>query len=381
MFVNHRDRWTQDSVWYNFQPVLQKYGIVVTRMHVKKLIGVCCKAMGVTRESLGIFAGARATMYFDGEWSSVSFDAIQELAGNGTDVVIIEKMALVHVLAPYADKYGVALVNTTGYFTEYGKKLMRAAHNAGAHVAIITDYDLYGLHIASKVPDVLRIGIDEETLDYFGLDKKDPQIALSYEPRLKKRAFLSHYENVIDRQFLGNTRIEIDGVLAVVGSERLWEYIMHKLTTSFPKRDYNRVMQEQPSSDSPGAIGDIEDYVKYLKHSATDKRWNEIQQNLKNVEGMIDIAARRKEVEEELQGLVSNNARMKLIVSKFDELKAQLKIDSDKGFSEYRKKQQQAAQSKEEATTEAAEEDDDDSESEFDDEEGIDEEAGGEDEE
>lgn len=368
MCVNHGDRWTQDSVWYNFQPVLQKYGIVVTRKHVKKLIWVCCKVLEVTRESLGIFAGARATMYFDGDWSSVSFDAIQQLAGNGTDVVIIEKMALVHVLAPYVDKYGVALVNTTGYFTEYGKKLMRAARNAGGHVAIITDYDLYGLHIASKVPDVLRIGIDEETLDYFGLDKKDPQIALSYQPRLKKRAFLSHYVNVIDRQFLENTRIEIDGVLAVVGSERLWEYIMHKLTTSFPKRDYNRVMQEQPRSKSPGAIGDIEDYVKYLKHSATDKRWNEIQESLKNVEGMIDIAARRKEVEEELQELVSNDARMKLIVSKFDELKPQLKIDSDKGFSEYRKEQQQAAQSEEEATTtEEAADDDDDSESEIDD--------------
>jgi DNA topoisomerase VI subunit A len=165
MSVNYRDRWTQDSVWYNFQPVLQKYGITVTRKHVKKLIGVVCKALGVTRESLGIFAGARATMYFDGEWSSVSFDAIQELAGNGTDVVIIEKMALVHVLAPYADKYGVALVNTTGYFTEYGKKLMRASHNAGGHVAIITDYDLYGLHIASKVPHVLRIGIDEDAFN------------------------------------------------------------------------------------------------------------------------------------------------------------------------------------------------------------------------
>jgi hypothetical protein len=349
--------------------VLQKYGITVTRRHVKKLIWVCCKALGVTRESLGIFAGARATMYFNGQWSSVSFDAIQELAGNGTDVVIIEKMALVHVLAPYADKYGVALVNTTGYFTEYGKKLMRAAHNAGGHVAIITDYDMVGLHIASKVPDVLRIGIDEETLNYFGLTKQPPLI-LSYSPRLKEREFLSTY-NVIDREFLERSRVEIDGVLAAVGSERLWEYIMHKLTTSFPRRDGNRAIQEQPILHSPGATGDVEDYVEYLKHSVTDERWKQIQESLKNIEGMIDIAARRKEIEDELQGLVNNDARMKIVVSRFEELKAELKIDSDESFAKYRKdrileEQQQADKSNEQATTQEV---DDGSESEFDDEE------------
>ena len=64
---NHRDRWTQDSVWYNFQPVLQKHGITVTRETVKRLIRVVCAKLGVSRESLGIFAAARATMYFDGE--------------------------------------------------------------------------------------------------------------------------------------------------------------------------------------------------------------------------------------------------------------------------------------------------------------------------
>ncbi|HEY1248277.1 MAG TPA: DUF2399 domain-containing protein [Nitrososphaera sp.] len=336
MSANHRDRWTQDSVWYNFQPVLQKYGISVTREHVKKLIRVVCAKLGVTRESLGIFAGARATMYFDGGWSSVSFDAIQELAGNGTDVIIIEKMALVHVLAPYADKYGVALVNTTGYFTEYGKKLMRAAHNAGGHVVIITDYDMVGLHIASKVPGIPRLGIDEETLDYFGLAKEAPLI-LSYAPRLKERKFLSYYSDVIDTVFIEHSRVEIDGVLAAVGSERLWEYIMYKLKKMFPIRDYNRVIQEQPASSSPGAIGDIEDYIEYVKEKVTHAKWGEIQKSLAEVEGMIDIIVKRKEIEGELQELVTNDERMKVIVSKFKELKTELQVDSDKDFAKYRK--------------------------------------------
>ena len=62
----------------------------------------------------------------DSNWSSVGFDAIQELADKThlthlSELIIIEKMALVHVLAPYASKYGVALVNTTGYFTGTAK--------------------------------------------------------------------------------------------------------------------------------------------------------------------------------------------------------------------------------------------------------------------
>jgi len=260
MSANYRDRWTQDSVWYNFQPVLQKHGITVTREHVKKLIREVCAKLGVTRESLGIFAAPRATMYFNGRWMSVDFAAIEGLAGYGTDVVFIEKLDLVEVFAPYADKYGVALVKTTGYLTDYAKNLVRAADRSGGHVVIITDYDLVGLHIASKVPSIPRIGIDEETLDYLGLTKKAPLI-LSYAPHLKERGFLSIYNNVIDREFLEHDRIEIDGVLAEVGSEILWEYIMYKLTRLFPKRDYNRVIQEQPVSSSPGAMGDIEDYI------------------------------------------------------------------------------------------------------------------------
>jgi hypothetical protein len=50
-----------------------------------------CKAAGVTCESLGIFAGARAELYFDGIWSSVSFGKISRLAEKGTDIICIEK--------------------------------------------------------------------------------------------------------------------------------------------------------------------------------------------------------------------------------------------------------------------------------------------------
>ncbi len=60
-------------------------------------------------------------MYFDGTWTSVSFDAIDELAEKGTDIVFIEKEGVPEVLTEYADKYGISMVNTRGYLTEYGK--------------------------------------------------------------------------------------------------------------------------------------------------------------------------------------------------------------------------------------------------------------------
>lgn len=66
-------------------------------------------------------------------------------------------MPIVEVLTEYADKYGVALVNTIGNLTEYGKDLMRAIEASGGHAAILTDYKDYGLLI---VASVLRSGVD-----------------------------------------------------------------------------------------------------------------------------------------------------------------------------------------------------------------------------
>lgn len=54
------DRWTQSTVWYLFIPIMEKYGIKVTRKYVTRLINVICKELGVARESLGIIASPRA---------------------------------------------------------------------------------------------------------------------------------------------------------------------------------------------------------------------------------------------------------------------------------------------------------------------------------
>jgi hypothetical protein len=62
---------------------MEKFGIERNRDTITGYIRDLCKAAGVTRESLGIYAGARAELYFDGIWSSVSFSRIDKLAQKG----------------------------------------------------------------------------------------------------------------------------------------------------------------------------------------------------------------------------------------------------------------------------------------------------------
>ena len=95
---------------------MENFAIKVTRGYIKGLIKILCEARGITRESLGIFAGVRAELYFKGNWSSVSFDSITSLAEKGTDIVFVEKEGIPEVLTDFADKYGIAMVNTRGPF-------------------------------------------------------------------------------------------------------------------------------------------------------------------------------------------------------------------------------------------------------------------------
>ncbi|MGA7371003.1 MAG: hypothetical protein WBX01_17930 [Nitrososphaeraceae archaeon] len=110
-------KWTQSTVWYLFQPIMEKFGIEVNRDTITGYIGELCKAAGVTRESLGIYAGARAELYFNGTWSSISFGKISKLAEKGTDIICIEKQGVPEVLTEWADKYGIALLNSRGHLT------------------------------------------------------------------------------------------------------------------------------------------------------------------------------------------------------------------------------------------------------------------------
>jgi hypothetical protein len=132
------DEWTQDSVWYNALAVFEKYGKKLpTRKYFKGLIRTVCSKLGVTREQIGIVAAPWAVMYYKGDWTLVSFDAVDSLAENGTDIIFIEKLDQVKVHGKHADKYGIALVNSHGHLVDYAEDLARKAKASGAHVGLL----------------------------------------------------------------------------------------------------------------------------------------------------------------------------------------------------------------------------------------------------
>lgn len=318
-----------------------------TRSYVKRLVKELAEAVGVTRESLGIYAGVRAALYFNGEWLSVSFDAVGELAEKGTDVICIEKEGVPEVLTEYADKYGIAMVNTRGHLTEYGKALMREAKKSGANVAIMTDYDSTGVKIASESPiDMPWIGINDATLDYFGLDRDSVSIDSDTKANKEYVKFLvengqhpieSKTENAgkgdtrfrdVDISFLESERVEIDAVLAKVEEERFFEYIKDKMNELYQTRNYNRAIDipttYYDTGDAfdvlPETIRNVLIRIKQIADAATGDTEEEIEKELEQVKGFLDVREKKKEVVNRLNKALTENKHMKVIIIKLEEL-------------------------------------------------------------
>jgi hypothetical protein len=208
-----REPRTQSTVWYLCLPIFEKYKIKLpTRDYFTSRIKAVCEKLGFTREELGIIAKPRATMYFDGQWYSVSYDAIGGLAEKGTDIIFIEKIGVVEVLSKYADKYGIALVDTQGFFTDYGRDLVEAGQSSGANVAVVSDYDASGIKLAHDAGDIPRLGVDQEMLDYFGLDRDNPTLSV---PMKAAKDVMTPIAGLVSNdvfEFLKHKKVEIDAV-------------------------------------------------------------------------------------------------------------------------------------------------------------------------
>lgn len=339
-------KWTQSTVWYLFQPIMEKFGVEVNRDTITGYIRDLCKAAGVTRESLGIFAGARAELYFNGMWSSVSFGKISELAEKGTDIVCIEKQGVPEVLTEWADKYSIALLNSRGHLTEYGKDLMEVARRSGAHVVIMVDFDLPGIKIASETPtDMPWIGVNDETLDYFHLTRDEvsiPAESKQYERYVTtlieegKHPSNAKNENAgksdtrfkdVDLEFLEHRRIEIDAILAKVGGQRFFEFIMHELKQISLTRNYNRAIDLSTEFYNmenieilPDPVRRFFERVQTVSDGATAKIKKDIESKLEKVEGFLEIQDKKKEINAQLTEALAENKDMMVIISKCEEL-------------------------------------------------------------
>jgi hypothetical protein len=324
------EKWTLNSVWYNFLSVLKEFETTATRGYVKQLVNELCESAGCTRESLRIFAGVRASLYFQGDWTSVSFDAVDSLAEKGTDILFIEKEGIPEVLTEYADKFGIAMVNTRGYLTEYGKDLMQAADASGSHVAVMTDYDLTGIHIASKsTTNMPWIGVDDATLEYFNLDRDDIAVEATnvrLADTVKALVRIDRRFKAVDIDFLESQRVEIDAILSQVGGEKLWEFIQEKLTKLYQTRDYNRAIT-MPAVETlyQPAWQELLTFINTYHNELIADKDQEITKALREVTGMIDIEEKKKQIQDEFQSVVDTDVGVKVMTPFVKQLLAKLK--------------------------------------------------------
>ncbi len=260
----------------------------------------------------------RAELYFNGNWISVSFDSIKRLAEKGTDIIFVEKEGIPEVLTDWADKYGLAMVNTRGHLTEYGKDLMNVAKESGAHVVIMADYDATGVKIASESPtDMPWIGANDKMLEYFHLDRDSVKIesdskqnkdyirSLVETGRHKDGRKDERFKNV-DVDFLDEDRVELDAILAKVGDERFFGYILDTLKEIYPKRDYTRAI-DIPSNrlhaKHEDSIKVIDDQISHV----IDEERKKIKEELHDIHGFLDVKEKRDEIEERLKKTLSED--------------------------------------------------------------------------
>ena len=287
------DRWDQSDVFYATRKRLDamgydtsKYADKDKRKDLTKVIKEYCDKLGIKRHDIGIFAADRAVLAFRGQLYSVSFENYEQLANLGTDIICVEKEGIVDKLVPFTTNFGIALLQSQGFISEFGEMLAQKATKNGAHVAILTDFDSSGILLAFDVKNVTRIGIGLDTIDEINqqVDKKnknkkykqlDP---LKLSERYKEnnhwtslyylskgvhkdrgsRKFVRiegtdheiEYRNLLNSkykfsdgteqtyiEFIRNRRIELNTVENEIKAQRFWEWLKSKILEVFPNKE------------------------------------------------------------------------------------------------------------------------------------------------
>lgn len=304
----------------------------------------------MTRECLGIVAKARAVIYFRGQAIPVTADNVKELASIGTtDLVVVEKEGITDVLLEYAAKYRIALVATAGKLVEYAKDLIESAQNNGINVSTLYDDDLSG----REAPDVLkekgleipRLGVDKSTVKWL---HNNGYPELTEEQVLEEYTPETRYKWVYE-EYLKTHRIELDSIVAAVGAEGLWKYIVHKLEEVFPEpRDYTNVIDEpDPENYYPDEVNEFLDYLRDRTKIAYSDTWQKIKdQELVNVKGLLQTTYKKEDIDTKIQDVVVRDEDMMTIIAKLKGWRESSVLFDIKGLKAEQKaaKQQQQQQ-------------------------------------
>lgn len=167
-------------------------------------------------------------------------------------------------------------------------------------------------------------------LNHFGVSKANKNIVVAYQPkkdRMRPENFkrlvdsIDRFRGSIDIEFLQDKKIELNAVLATVGPERLWGYFKELLQQEYPTRDYNRAIESHPDLTRyyPIGIRIFNEYIKEHENSIVQKDVEEIESELEDVEGFINVPEKEEEIDKRLGTIIENDELLKEVGSKLEE--------------------------------------------------------------
>jgi hypothetical protein len=318
------DRLTQRGVAYRLRPEMMADGFEprirwsTTMDSITNMISERCKMLwpdeNIDREYLGIYAKARGMFYYRGRTTPIDFNAIGELASKAAVNIVIEKEGIPAVLAPYADKYRVALISTQGRFVDYVKRFVSSVIDEAAVVVTILDDDRVGREMANSTR-AINIGVNKDTVEWL---RKNGYPNLSVEKVQEKDPSTGEY------------RIEIDSILAEVGAEGLWKWIKYETEKLVPldlrksiDMPANEVLYIKEIADSFAYVNDYTDLV-------TSQTKKEIDKELSESDELYDVGAKEAAIEEELSSKLADDEGMKMFAEELSKIIKELKEFAEK---------------------------------------------------
>jgi hypothetical protein len=355
--------WNLSDVFYETRTTLSNLGydvenLVDIREKIHNYIKEYCDKLRIKRHEIGIFPADRAILAFRGILYSVGFREIEQLAMLGTDIICVEKMGIIEKLGLYTKDFGIALLQSQGFMSEYGSMLVRTAKKYGANVAILTDFDDSGVLLGYQLEGVIRFGIDIDTIKEINeiLSELNSEFRISIDLQEKKgaqnhwrqlkdlsegwykdkddrqhyrihdnehREFYRDYLNKkIDNtnqtyiQFLQYRRIELDSILRAVKGQVFWRWLKNKILEKFPYRDYNRAI-DMPTILTPTMIRFFECVKRFSNRSLRNKIRQE-RSNLEYVGDLINVNEKSDEISHNLSVGIYQDGRISLLDQQLD---------------------------------------------------------------
>lgn len=230
---------------------------------------------------------------------------------------MIEKEGMARIFDDLVDPYGMAVINSRGFFVDYLDDVSVKAVDKKSNLVLLRDFDPSGIIIemGAKQFGIRCIGINDEMLSYFGLSRNDvqdrhpPSNKNSHWKNVKRLAETTNPELKKEIPFLSKYRIEIDKVHAKVGSRRLFEYVLKKLSER--PRDLNRVIYPNDYVQ-PEALGDLAYEMHRVGEPDGEPEATEIYFEQSDYEGLCDdIWKRQKENDDRVRLKIESNRHIK----------------------------------------------------------------------